>query len=58
MALVTHSVALGVAETVYHFLIDDAKCAGKFGYNTDQALHVVCKLLWLLWLVATAASST
>lgn len=42
----TGSPALGVAETIAHAAIDYGKCAGKFGYNTDQALHVGCKVLW------------
>jgi hypothetical protein len=39
----------GVMEFALHFLIDHNKCRGKFGFNTDQALHVGCKLLWF-WL--------
>jgi hypothetical protein len=38
---------LGLAEVAAHACIDDAKCIGKIGFNTDQALHVVCKLLWV-----------
>jgi hypothetical protein len=47
--LVTRSLALAVAETIAHAGIDLAKCAGLFGFHVDQALHVVCKLLWC-WL--------
>ena len=45
---ITGSLTLGIAETVIHFLIDDAKCRGRISYNTDQFLHVVCKAAWAL----------
>lgn len=48
VGLLTGSLALGAAEAVAHWLIDDAKCSGRFGYHTDQALHVACKVLWVL----------
>ena len=52
VALITGKPVLGLAEFVIHFAIDYAKCRGDFGFNTDQALHVFCKVLWalLLWL--------
>lgn len=46
VTLVTGSYVLGAAEAMAHFNIDAAKCAGKIGFNTDQALHVGCKVLW------------
>lgn len=46
VALLTGSLALGVAELVAHFLIDDAKCRGRIGFNADQGLHFACKVLW------------
>lgn len=46
VGLVTHSVAFAAAELALHFVIDIAKCHGAFGFNTDQALHVCCKVLW------------
>lgn len=46
--LLTGSIWLGVVEFVAHSLIDDAKCTGKIGFNTDQALHVVCKAVWAI----------
>lgn len=50
VALITGDVGLGFCELVAHFLIDNAKCEGIFGYNVDQALHWVCKLVWwALW---------
>ena len=50
VAVLTGSAWLGLAELVAHALIDDAKCRGRIGYNTDQALHVACKVAW--WLLA------
>lgn len=47
VATITGSVTLGVAETVAHWLIDFGKCENWYGIHLDQALHVVCKLLWL-----------
>lgn len=51
VGLITGSLWLGLAEAVAHWFIDDAKYRGRFGYHTDQALHVACKVLWVaaLW---------
>lgn len=35
-----------VPEAVIHGITDDAKCRGHISYNTDQAVHVACKLAW------------
>ena len=43
VGLITRSVRLGLAETIVHAAIDDAKCAGRISYNQDQMLHVFCK---------------
>lgn len=48
VALITGSIWLGLAEFVAHSLIDFGKCDGWFGFNTDQLLHVACKLIWWL----------
>lgn len=45
--LATGSLVLFAAEYVAHALIDHAKCEGRIGYVTDQALHVACKLVWV-----------
>lgn len=47
VALATNNVWLGIAETVAHFIIDTAKCMGFTSINTDQFLHIACKLAWL-----------
>ena len=48
VGLATGYAWLGWAEIALHFIIDDRKCANKFGYNADQALHYGCKLLWFV----------
>ena len=55
VALVTGSVAFGVAETVVHALIDRAKCNGDISYEADQAAHVLFKILWAGLLVIAGA---
>lgn len=44
--LITHSVGLACAELVIHTITDWAKCEGWFGFDTDQMIHVICKLIW------------
>lgn len=46
--LITGSVLLGLAELVIHWVIDLSKCRGRFGFHTDQILHVGCKLIWAI----------
>ena len=38
---------LGVAEAVIHAAVDDAKCRGRISFNTDQAIHIACKAVWV-----------
>ncbi len=49
--LITGSAFLAALEFIAHFAIDRAKCMGLISYNTDQFLHVACKILWaaILW---------
>lgn len=44
----TNSPALAVAEFIIHFVADDAKCKGRISYNMDQAIHVGCKVAWVV----------
>lgn len=55
VVLFTMHWSLGIAEFIMHFVIDYLKCIGKFGYNTDQCLHVVCKIVWVLVLCVLVA---
>lgn len=50
--LATGSWLLAGFEFVAHCAIDYSKCVGRFGYNVDQALHVVCKIVWAGLLVS------
>lgn len=53
--LITGSLWLGLAEMAVHAVIDDTKCAGRISFNTDQALHVACKCMWVAVLAITGA---
>ena len=44
--LITGSVTLALVEVGLHWLIDFSKCEGWFGYNTDQFLHFLCKVVY------------
>lgn len=53
--VITGSALLAFVELVLHFFIDIAKCEGLTGFNTDQVLHILCKVLyvsvaWFGWL--------
>lgn len=47
VALITGLPMLFIFESVAHWLTDDLKCRGWIGFNTDQAIHIVCKLAWM-----------
>jgi hypothetical protein len=55
VALVTANVWLGLLEWLIHAIIDEAKVRGKTTFAQDQALHIGCKALWLVYLVVSAA---
>ena len=44
--LVTESIPLAIIEIIIHGITDDAKCSGKINYNTDQLIHIICKLFY------------
>ena len=46
VALITGIPLLGLAELVFHAIIDWSKSRFRFSLACDQALHVACKLLW------------
>lgn len=48
VAIVTHSVVLGVCETVMHMIIDYGKTRKMTTFGQDQALHVACKVIWAM----------
>ena len=49
---ITGSMPLALAELAVHTITDYAKCDGRIGYNTDQSIHIISKVLWagLAWL--------
>ncbi len=49
--IVSGSPILGATELGLHWLIDLGKGEGKFGYATDQMLHLACKLTYVIVLV-------
>lgn len=46
--LISHSLILGVAETVVHWITDFGKCEKWYGFHMDQFIHVATKGLWVL----------
>lgn len=53
VAVLTGSVWLGASEFFAHWMTDRLKCKRVIGLNTDQAIHILCKVVW--WLVALCA---
>jgi hypothetical protein len=47
VALITGIWWLFIAEAAIHAITDDLKCRGKISFNTDQVIHLICKLVWL-----------
>ncbi|MBO0141490.1 DUF3307 domain-containing protein [Agrobacterium sp. Ap1] len=41
------AVWFGLSEWLAHIVIDELKVRGKTTFAVDQALHVICKALWL-----------
>lgn len=48
VGVITGSAQLGCLEAIIHWITDDAKCRGWISYNTDQAIHIMCKFAWAL----------
>ena len=46
--LVTGSVVFMVCETLLHWSIDFGKCENWYGIHEDQAMHILCKLIWII----------
>lgn len=45
------SFVLAIAEFIIHTITDYLKCDGKIGFQTDQWIHVGCKVLWAILIV-------
>lgn len=48
VAFLTGSLTLGLVEFVLHWIIDDLKCRKITGINADQALHICCKVAYVV----------
>lgn len=46
VGIITGNAFLGIAEAMMHWFIDDGKCRGVIDFNTDQTLHIICKIAW------------
>jgi hypothetical protein len=46
--LITSSIWLALAEVLIHGATDFLKCEGKISLNTDQAIHIGCKIVWAI----------
>lgn len=46
---VTGIIALGLVETIMHWIIDYAKCEGWTNIHSDQLLHLICKGIYLFF---------
>lgn len=47
VGLLTGSIVIGCCEALAHATIDFLKSEGEISFNTDQALHIICKMCWL-----------
>ena len=52
--LITGSFIIGIMEFALHWVIDFLKCEGITNFHTDQFLHVLCRILYviILWKMA------
>ena len=48
--LITGIWWIALLELLCHAFIDNSKCKGWLSFNQDQALHMICKVLWFLLL--------
>jgi hypothetical protein len=48
--VITNKIELALFELVAHMLIDHMKCIGKTNYEIDQSLHILCKILYVIYL--------
>ncbi len=54
--LVTESLLLGFIETLLHTIIVFLKCEGKLSFHQDQALHLLCKVIYCAALAYTPSA--
>jgi hypothetical protein len=47
VTLITGNVWLGLIESIFHSAIDFGKCENCYGIHEDQAMHLLCKVLYV-----------
>lgn len=45
----TGSLSLGIVELFLHAIIDNYKSEGLTSPRVDQAIHIVCRIFYMLW---------
>lgn len=50
VGIITGSLELACCEFLMHCFIDYVKCDGGTTFLEDQALHIICKFIWVLLL--------
>ncbi|MCZ7856018.1 DUF3307 domain-containing protein [Agrobacterium salinitolerans] len=55
--IITGNWFLFTLELIIHWATDYAKCKGRFGYNTDQYIHIACKLAYAVVLLNPAVAA-
>jgi hypothetical protein len=58
VALVTQNAFIGLAEAVFHFLVDWLKCKKYIGIHSDQFLHFASKFVWVLFYFIYSVDNT
>ena len=46
--IITGIPLLGLAEMAIHWITDDLKLQGELTFNQDQAIHIICKVVWVV----------
>ena len=48
VAVFTQNPFIGLAEVIFHSIVDYMKCAKWIGIHTDQFLHITSKVVWVI----------
>jgi hypothetical protein len=56
VGIITGMLWLGVLEVIAHWLIDFTKSEERISVDVDQALHVVCKVIWAMVFISMNAN--
>ncbi|MHC4094174.1 MAG: DUF3307 domain-containing protein [Planctomycetota bacterium] len=48
---ITGSWHLGAVESILHAAIDHLKCEERLSIHQDQALHIACKVIYVVFLI-------